>query len=97
LESNIINILASEQLLVQLGGILVPPFINTLDVVFGSSFSSFTKGYSVANTGTISQISFSSAPQTNMDCTIRVLAPNQITAAQTKKYPFNPMSIMTGY
>lgn len=97
LDSNPITILASEQILVQVGGMSIPPFINTYDIVFGSGFLSFTKGYSVANTGTVSQISFAAAPQTNMDCTIRVLAPNQITAAQTKRYPFSPISIMTGY
>jgi hypothetical protein len=96
-DSNVVNILASEQILVQLGGMSIPPFINTYDIVFGSNFLAFTKGYSVANTGSVSQISFSSAPQTNMDCTIRVLAPNQITVAQTKRYPFSPIAIMTGY
>jgi hypothetical protein len=96
-EANVVNILASEQILVQLGGMSIPPFINTYDIVFGSNFLAFTKGYSVANTGNVSQISFSSAPQTNMDCTIRVLAPNQITVAQTKRYPFSPIAIMTGY
>jgi hypothetical protein len=96
-DSNVVNILASEQILVQLGGMSIPPFINTYDIVFGSDFLAFTKGYSVANTGNVSQISFASAPQTNMDCTIRVLAPNQITVAQTKKYPFRPIAIMTGY
>lgn len=92
-----VNIIAPEQLLVQINGLVVSPYINTTDVVFASGFQAFTKGYTVANTGAISQVTFASAPQTNMDCFVRVLTPNQTSAAQTKKYPFSPISIVTGY
>jgi hypothetical protein len=94
-DGSVANVTAPEQLLVQVGGIVLPPFINTYDVVFGSGFISFTKGYNIANVTNVTYITFASAPQINMDCVMRVIGQNQIP--QIKKYPLNPISIMIGY
>jgi hypothetical protein len=89
------NVTAPEQLLVHVGGLVLPPFINTYDVVFGSGFIAFTKGYNVANVSNVTYITFASAPQINMDCVMRIIGQNQ--TPQVKKYPLSPISIMTGY
>jgi hypothetical protein len=89
------NVTAPEQLLVHVGGIVLPPFINIYDVVFGSGFIAFTKGYNLANVSNVTYITFASAPQINMDCVMRIMGPNQ--TPQVKKYPLSPISIMTGY
>jgi hypothetical protein len=94
-DGSVANVTAPEQLLVQVGGIVLPPFINTYDVVFGSGFISFTKGYNIANVTNVTYITFASAPQINMDCVMRVIGQNQIP--QIKKYPLSPISIMIGY
>jgi len=89
------NVTAPEQLLVHVGGLVLPPFINTYDVVFGSGFIAFTKGYNLANVSNVTYITFASAPQINMDCVMRIIGQNQ--TPQIKKYPLSPISIMTGY
>ena len=89
------NVTAPEQLLVHVGGLVLPPFINTYDVVFGSGFIAFTKGYNLANVSNVTYITFASAPQINMDCVMRIIGQNQ--TPQVKKYPLSPISIMTGY
>lgn len=82
---------APEQMLISIGGIMVQPFINTIDNVYTPITDSigFNKGYVVNSDGTIT---FSFAPQLGMDFDGRMLNKSQ-TYAANRSYPFKPLSI----
>lgn len=80
---------APEQLLISIGGMIISPFINTIDNVFLPQVNAFEKGYRVNSNGTIT---FSSAPTRNMEFDGRLLNSSQKVATD-RTYPFRPLSI----
>ena len=80
---------APEQLLISIGGLIISPFINTIDNVFLPEVNAFEKGYRVNSNGTIT---FSSAPKQNSDFDGRLLNSSQKVATD-RSYPFRPLSI----
>ena len=82
---------APEQMLIAIGGLVVQPFINTVDNVFMpvTANETFIKGYRVNANGTIT---FASAPQLNMDFDGRLLNSSQRVSTE-RSYPFRPLSI----
>jgi hypothetical protein len=82
---------AAEQLLINVGGTVISPFINTIDNVFLPVTDSlgFNKGYVVNSNGSIT---FASAPLMGMDFDGRMLNTSQ-TRAANRSYPFKPLSL----
>lgn len=82
---------APEQMLICVGGIIVQPFINTIDYVYQPVTDNvgFGKGYVVNSDGTIT---FAFVPQQGMDFDGRMLNSSQ-TYAANRSYPFKPLSI----
>lgn len=80
---------APEQLLISIGGLVLSPFINTIDNVFLPEVNAFEKGYRVNSNGTIT---FSSAPTRGMDFDGRLLNSSQKVATD-RTYPLRPLSI----
>lgn len=82
---------APEQMLIAIGGMIVQPFINTIDNVFMpvTSNEGFIKGYRVNANGTIT---FASAPLPNMDFDGRLLNSSQRVSTE-RSYPFKPLSL----
>lgn len=85
------NAIAPEQMMIAIGGMIVQPFINTVDNVFlpVTAGETFIKGYQVNANGTIT---FASAPQPNMDFDGRLLNSSQ-SYSTARTYPFKPLSI----
>lgn len=85
------NAIAPEQMMIAIGGMIIQPFINTIDNVFlpTTANETFIKGYRVNPDGTIT---FASAPQPNMDFDGRLLNSSQ-SYSTARTYPFKPLSI----
>lgn len=80
---------APEQLLISIGGIVLSPFINTIDNIYLPEVNGFEKGYIVNANNTIT---FSSAPRIGMEFDGRLLNSSQKVATR-RSYPFRPLSI----
>ena len=85
------NAVAPEQMLIAIGGLVLQPFINTIDNVFMpvTSNEGFIRGYRVNANGTIT---FAGAPLPNMDFDGRLLNSSQRVSTE-RSYPFKPLSI----
>lgn len=85
------NAVAPEQMMIAIGGMVIQPFINTIDNVFlpVTYADTFYKGYRVNANGTIT---FASAPLPNMDFDGRLLNSSQ-SYSTARTYPFKPLAI----
>lgn len=85
------NAVAPEQMMIAIGGLIIQPFINTIDNVFLpiNATEGFFRGYRVNVNGTIT---FASAPQPNMDFDGRLLNSSQ-SYSTSRTYPFRPLAI----
>lgn len=83
--------IAPEQLLINVGGLTIPPFINSYDYIFTPIVSTFNKGYVINSDGSLT---FAFAPTVDMSFDGRLLNTTQTTAAN-RSYPFAPLSIVT--
>lgn len=80
---------AAEQLLISIGGIVISPFINTIDNIFLPEVNKFSKGYVINTDGTVT---FAYAPIRGAAFDGRMLNTSQ-TRPASKSYPFSPLSI----
>ncbi len=85
------NAVAPEQMLIAIGGLVLQPFINTIDNVFMpvTPNEGFIRGYRVNANGTIT---FASPPVRDMDFDGRLLNSSQRVSTE-RSYPFKPLSI----